>query len=112
MASCSLSEPGFDSGIVPRMRVKRSLAVRVRHVFMKLAPARGGASNVPSRLGKWQLAQVDWYAARPAAACSAVKGPGRAGCCGAAIAMEMASVPTTPHIANLKTFRSGIALST
>jgi hypothetical protein len=47
-------------GIVFRMRVKRSLAGRLRHVFMKFAPASGGASNVPFMSGKWQLAQVAW----------------------------------------------------
>src|ERR1043166_5753453 len=39
---------------------------------MKLAPASGGASLRPGRLGRWQLAQLVWYAFRPSVAWSAV----------------------------------------
>jgi len=47
-------------GIDVRMRVKRSLVGRLRHMFIKLTPDSGGASKVPFRSGKWHAAQVDW----------------------------------------------------
>jgi hypothetical protein len=71
-ASSSLSEPGSVKGIVVRIRLKRSLAARSRHAFAKFTPVRGGASLLPFMSGKWQVAHLTWYVARPAVACSTV----------------------------------------
>src|SRR5258708_34226848 len=79
-ASSSVSEPGSVKGIVVRMRLKRSLAARSRHAFAKFTPVRGGASLLPFMSGKWQVAHLTWYVARPAVACSTVEGPALAGC--------------------------------
>src|SRR5260370_40839327 len=49
---------------------------------MKFPPANWGAAFAPERSGLWQLAQLDWSAARPAAACSTVYGPGGIVTCG------------------------------
>src|ERR1700674_4430526 len=50
--------------------------------------------------------------ARPAVACSAVKGPVLSGCCAASIAMEMPRAAVALQITNRRTFRSGIGCST
>ena len=68
IASSSPSDPGSVKGIVVRLRLKRSLAVRSRHAFAKLTPVRGGASLLPFMSGKWQAAHLVWYVARPAVA--------------------------------------------
>jgi hypothetical protein len=51
---------GLVMGIVFRMRLKRSLVGRLRHMFMKLGPESGGASKVPFMSAKWHDEQVDW----------------------------------------------------
>src|ERR1700746_173722 len=89
--SWSLREPGFEIGIEVRMRLKRSLTGRLRHVFMKFAPASGGASKAPCRFAWWQEAQVVWYVARPEFACSAVNGAGGMDCCAATAAINTAA---------------------
>jgi hypothetical protein len=58
--SWSLSEPGLLIGIVLRIRANRSLVGRLRHMFMKLPPVSGGASNAPFKSGKWHVEQVAW----------------------------------------------------
>src|SRR5258708_40183498 len=49
--------------------------------------------------------------ARPEEACSAVKGPVRAGCCAAVTAMDMPITATAPQITNARPLRSGIIRS-
>ena len=55
---CAADRVSPVGGIVDWMYSKRSRVDRVRHVFMKLAPASCGASLRPARSAMWQLAQL------------------------------------------------------
>ena len=58
--SVSPSEPVLPGGMLVKILLYKSLEVRFRQVLMKLPPARGRASLLPLRSGRWQAAQLAW----------------------------------------------------
>src|ERR1019366_1052650 len=71
----SLRPPRSEGGMVAWMYRISSAVVRVPQALMKLPPASGGASFRPARSGRWQVAQLARYAARPSAAWPALYPP-------------------------------------
>ena len=111
-ASWSLSEPGLLIGIVLRMRVKRSLVGRLRHVFMKLAPASGGASKVPFMSGKWQRRTGRLVNGAPGVGLLGGEGAGPRGLLrGGECEGDARATAIAPQITNLRTFLTGIVHS-
>ena len=47
-------------GMLVEILLNNSLVVRLRQSLMKLTPARGAASLLPLRSGKWQALQIAW----------------------------------------------------
>ena len=100
----SPSEPGLLSGIVLRIRSKRSLVGRLRQVFTKLIPASGDASPLLPEVGHVATGALFSIDGASGSRLLGGVGPAVVGCCGfPELCIETTKIPaaaihTTPEI--------------